>query len=72
MKKQFIRSLSFLFCLSSTLLSCGGSNTPSTNNPSVEPSINSTEKESETISSSEEVNSVSTENPEISQDNSSE
>ena len=63
MKKQLIRSLSFLFCLSSTLLSCGGQSTPS---------INSTEEESETISSSEEVNSVSTENPEISQDNFSE
>lgn len=59
MKKQLVRSLAFLFCLSSTLLSCGTNNTPSTNNSSVEPSINSTEKESETISSSEEVSSES-------------
>lgn len=40
MKKHLLRSLSFLFCLSSNLLSCEGSNTPSTNNPSVESSIN--------------------------------
>ena len=32
MKKQFVRSLSFLFCLSSALISCGGQSIPSVNN----------------------------------------
>ena len=60
MKKQLLRSLSFLFCLSSTLVSCIGSSEPS-NNPSVEPSINTSSEEKYSEKESNKLDPVVTE-----------